>query len=320
MTDPKAACIEEARRLRRVGLSPIPIVRRIGHCPASYAEDRRAVGMPAAKFESIVREYGAHGIQCFTGADFGNAIVDVDGVHGRAKWESWARKLGCPQTPTTITPRGGLQFWFRVPPDCDRVPTVHLWKGEGDHQGVEILGDGQQGRCWPCYKEIEGRRVHYAWESGKSPFEIPRATIPSWALDLALALRESGGCEGTPLKDGVRAISGEMTRTIKFSARNGHTWRDVRDGIFDKAGLASSWGLRLSGRSPNSKGWVSCHSIFREDRHPSAGFCPLTGAYWEPGFGIINFFALAIQLGAYADFNAAVDDLERIAGLGRAAS
>jgi len=78
MSPAAAACIAEATRLRKLSLSPIPIVRRIGYCPISYGQFREC-GMPAEVFEEIVRTKHAHGIQCFTSAGWDNVTIDVDG-------------------------------------------------------------------------------------------------------------------------------------------------------------------------------------------------------------------------------------------------
>jgi hypothetical protein len=311
MNDPADTVLAEAARLRSLGMSPIPIVRWKGHCPEPYGAYREG-GMPPSVFEGIVRRKAAHGIQCFTSAAWG-IVADLDGYEGVRKWDSWARRLGCPPTWETITPSGGVQKWFDVPGDVAWVPKVHLWRGEG-HQGVEILGDGAQARCWPSYKILEGRKVPYVWDADRRPGRIPRATLPRWALDLALALRPPGSA--SPDLE-VAPIPPPRPRPV--GPRRLPEWSDVRDGIDppEKVRLARAWGLRFRSSAPNAGGWMRCHSVFREDREASAMFCPRTGGYWEDGLGVRNFFWLALQLGAYPDFPTALADLAPLAGYDR---
>jgi hypothetical protein len=82
------------------------------------------------------------------------------------------------------------------------------------------------------------------------------------------------------------------------------TGRYDRDAVLlaipDKVALVSTWGLRIAGRGPNSKGWWNCHSIDRPDANPSASFHGETGMYWEcHADRKLGLYDLAVELGIY---------------------
>jgi hypothetical protein len=311
---PADATIAEGAKLRSLGINTIPILNAIGHCPVPHSTYRDE-GMPSDVFEAIVREKHAHGIQVSCGVGWGLAVVDVDGDLGAA----W---LGChsvyhPMPPTVAgrTPRDGWQFWYAIPPDVDSLPSCDLWKGPGDHQGVELLADRKLARCYPSYKTIDGERRPYAWEPGRGPGECPLAYLPRWAIDMA---RRHARPSAPPVARGYQ-VTTPRAGLSGDNPRPGPSWREVRDAVSDKLSLAERWGLRIVGHTPNAAGWITCRSIFREDRHPSARIHSTTGAYWEAGLGgVMNFFGLAMELGAFPDFPSAVRALEASAGLRRA--
>lgn len=74
--------------------------------------------------------------------------------------------------------------------------------------------------------------------------------------------------------------------------------------------IVSGWGVKLTGKRTQA-GWLQCHAIDREDDNPSAGINVKTGAYNDFGGDgkAISVFDLAIKLGIYPDFNAAVNGL-----------
>jgi hypothetical protein len=317
-------CIREAARLRKAGLAPIPTVRWKGHCPITYCEHREAGGMPRSVFDSTVRDFKAHGIQCFTGAQYDNVVIDLDSPPAIERWASWCGRHGCPETPKSFSPRGGIHLWFRLPSGVHEVPSCFLWKGQDKHTAIEVLADKQQARCYPSYKLLDGRKVLYQWEPGRTPHDFPRAELPGWCLDLIFAVaprREEFA--GIVLPEGVEA---RRKRAEDAPGMHMQTWKrlpdwqEVRDAIPDKVELAKQWGVRIISGKPNSRGWAKCRSIFRDDKDPSARFHVGTGGYWEDQLGIINFFALAVAVGAYPDFKSAIEDLTKMAGLDRRAS
>jgi hypothetical protein len=237
---PADATIAEGAKLRSLGINTIPILNAIGHCPVPHSTYRDE-GMPSDVFEAIVREKHAHGIQVSCGVGWGLAVVDVDGDLGAA----W---LGChsvyhPMPPTVAgrTPRDGWQFWYAIPPDVDSLPSCDLWKGPGDHQGVELLADRKLARCYPSYKTIDGERRPYAWEPGRGPGECPLAYLPRWAIDMA---RRHARPSAPPVARGYQ-VTTPRAGLSGDNPRPGPSWREVRDAVSDKLSLAERWGLRI---------------------------------------------------------------------------
>ena len=74
--------------------------------------------------------------------------------------------------------------------------------------------------------------------------------------------------------------------------------------------LAKEWGIKLTG-TVTSKGWSECHAIDRDDSTPSAAINLRTGVYKDQGGSSesLSIFELAVKLGAFHDFSAAVNSL-----------
>jgi hypothetical protein len=72
-------------------------------------------------------------------------------------------------------------------------------------------------------------------------------------------------------------------------------------------------GIRIVDEIPDSKGWITCRALDREDRNPSAGFCvsskrPQIGIFRDFGNGEkLNFFELAVKMGDFADSKKALE-------------
>jgi hypothetical protein len=76
---------------------------------------------------------------------------------------------------------------------------------------------------------------------------------------------------------------------------------------------AEDLGVSFSASAPNSEGWLACHAVGRDDKHPSAainvGSGPLRGRYRDLGDSSgksRSFFALAVMAGAFATWKDAV--------------
>jgi hypothetical protein len=79
--------------------------------------------------------------------------------------------------------------------------------------------------------------------------------------------------------------------------------------------IAAEWGLELTEKRKGD--WRTCRAIDREDKTPSAGLNVKTGVYHDfKGPTDLGFFDLAVKLGAYPDWQAAVNDLGNRVGLG----
>jgi len=237
--------------------------------------------MPEDVFARFVRK-GCHGLQIPTGTRWRLAVVDVDGAYGLTTWEQLCVYNPCPTTVTGRTPRDGWQFYFAIPDGITSLPKVDLWKGAGDHQGIELLADRCLARCAPSYKEIEGCKVQYRWIPGRAPWEFQMATLPQWIIDRSLESVKQPSA-WMPTRSTCNKESRHSWQSIDSKRRSsGNSWRSVLDSVHDKVGVCSQWGLRVVGTSPNQSGWIKCRSIFREDRNPSAMFQVSRGIYWEP--------------------------------------
>ena len=81
---------------------------------------------------------------------------------------------------------------------------------------------------------------------------------------------------------------------------------------------ATALGLEIFG-CPNSKGWITCRAVGREDNTPSAGFNTLTGRYSDRGGESenVSFFDMAVKLGngRWKNWNEARDHFAYQVGL-----
>ena len=74
--------------------------------------------------------------------------------------------------------------------------------------------------------------------------------------------------------------------------------------------LAQEYGLDITSPSANEAGWWECRAFDRVDNRPSASISERTGAYHDFATSQnIDFFELAVRLGAYEDTYTAIDDL-----------
>jgi hypothetical protein len=244
-------------------------------------------------------------IQLATGVKWGLVVVDLDGEAGRSCWACWADVLGCPRTWAVRTPRGGLHLWFRPPAGVARVPSRELWKGPGEHQGVELIGCGKLAIAPPSYKRIDGVKRHYEFIPGRSPGDLDEpATLPRWVLQV-----------NAPRERKVEPMPPAGPR-ITYRGKRHHDRREVLDAMSPEAKtwFAVDCGLRLASTRPNPAGWMDAHAIDRPDRHPSARFHPAKGLYNEPGKGLtLSLFDLGAALGRYSTWmdacNAAGDSV-----------
>lgn len=295
-----------AHTLRNRGFNPIPSHPEAGHpiFPYSKARDQ---GLSEQSFRRLCLS-GSVNIQVATGTIWGLAPVDVDGPDGKAMLQTLTMFRPLPPTPTVITPRDGVQYWFRVPAGVERIPNVDLWKGDG-HNGIEILGDGKLAKCPPSFKVIDGRRVPYRWMPGRSLDDLAMAELPAWVLRMGLEIESHARTRlafapPPPLPDRPR---GPMP-----AVDGSYDLLDVQASLSerDRIDLAGRWGLRIVHDRPNASGWIPCHSIRREDRHPSGRFNVTNGCYCDKATGeTIRFFALSVHLGTYPDIATAINQI-----------
>lgn len=319
--DPRIARARTAaRRYRALGWNPLPS-RTDKKAPAlrSYAKERDE-GLPATAFDRLA----TCNIQLATGVRWGLCVVDLDGETPMAAWADMARFRPDPPTWRVVTREAdgrvrGIHLWYGVPPGVDALPSRNLFGiwDDAANQGrgawsrrslIEFKGDRGLVIAPPSTHTKTG--MPYAFAEGCGPGDLPRpATLPAWVLalpDLRPPVAKSAAI--------VPALS-RRPASVRFEGpgvRSGGRFDRARvvEAIGDKASLVASWGLRLAGSKISASGWVECHAIDREDRNPSASFCPDRGLYWQPDYAKpISLFDLGVALGAYATWQDAVSDL-----------
>lgn len=296
-----------AEHFRSLGFNPIP----------SRADEKRPLlrwsewadrQVPRSLFE----RFETANMQLLCGRRWGLVIIDLDGTEAV---EHWARNYPpLPRTWVTRSGGEGQHVWFTVPTEGGPIPSGRLWGewdpaggklGRGDWVGrrnIEFIGDRKLVVAPPSIHPTTGRR--YRFLAGHSPKSIHRpARAPSWVLNLPRLAAPRPERQPEPIPPRPRT-------TFVPAGGDRYDRAEVLAAIGDKVALASSWGLRLAGRSPNRDGWIPCHAIDRDDRRPSASF-HVGGWYWEASRGprSIGMFDLAVELGIYRDWRDAVADL-----------
>jgi hypothetical protein len=284
---------------RGLGLNPLPSTGR----------------RPALREFAALRDHGIDdlllskwwtpSVQICLGSRWGVCVLDVDGAAGRGVWRRLADMHAVPDTwavtrdPAGTDPDSGLHLWFAAPPDPLPFKTV-LWSGPpGSHREVALLGDANLIVAPPSIHHRTGGR--YRWLPGRSPRDLPLAPLPDWLAASARASR----WKPTPLPPRPHLLARSDAREpLRYSLA------DLDAALGDgKPLVAREWGLKLVDRLPNPAGFIPCHALGREDRHPSASFHAGHGYYSEPGGGCLPFFAVAEATGAYPSWRAAANDV-----------
>ena len=112
--------------------------------------------------------------------------VDADGDFGRALLETWSAG-DLPDTWTFTTRSGATAYLFEVPEGLALRKVEQA--GPGEHEGLELLGLGQQTAIPPS----EG----YSWTRGRDPWTFgPAAPAPPWMVERMGSPGKPGG--GSP--------------------------------------------------------------------------------------------------------------------------
>jgi hypothetical protein len=242
-------------------------------------------------------------LQCMTGVRWRLVVIDLDSPGAIEQW----KKMGHHgRTWISHSGGGGRHVWFSLPKGfSDPLPKKFLWKGEGDHNQIERLGDRSLVMCPPSCHPATGRQ--YKWlDLQNSPLGrgLGRpAEVPGWVLRLKPIDSEKPkpAYVPPPLKP---------NKTIVLDRE--HLDRNVvLDSVSDKVGLARSWGLRVVGR-PSERGWQPCHAFDRPDSTPSAAIHVQTGCYVDRG-GEGRTLAYPDLMAAMGQAHDWKDALERLA-------
>ncbi len=283
---------------RNCGFNPLPSrTDRKGPDLAEYAHYRDGVPAP----EEWFTEHRFRNIQLCLGVPWRLLVVDVDGRRALEQWCRW-HALGreWPETWTVRT-KGGRHYYYRIPEGVTSCPTRKIWIETKDHRivkhsEIQILADKALVIAPPS-RHVDKPHPVYAWCEGRQPAQLPLAEAPSWLLN----------CKEWKVFQRPRKVLSRRRRMSPMSHAQYESLEAIPPG--QKLALAQSWGLRLASEHANTRGWVSCHAIDREDRHPSASLHLESGVFWQSGRRAISFPALAVELGAASDIKEAFEML-----------
>lgn len=285
-----------ARFYRDAGFNPLPKLPTANRPWLKRVTKLRDDGIG----EGILENWWADGIQLATGGIWRLLVIDLDGTEAVEVWRDWTLHRRMPRTWEVLSGSGtGRHLYYLLPSEAE-VRKMVLWYG-GKHKAIEALGTGSLAVAPPSFHPATGLR--YGFAPGCSPHDLPRpADVPAWLL--YLCLQKPPEPEPAPLP---RRSAPRGTRR----KGKGHDWEDVKRSIHDPVSLAKSWGVRVASSAPNPADWLSCHSIYRPDKNPSASLSSRDGSYWEPFLGRKphSLFQLAVELGIYRSFSEAVNAL-----------
>lgn len=270
------------------GMNPLPS-REDRKAPAlrKYAQYLHGEPIPF----KFLEKWWSPNIQVCLGAAWRLCVVDVDGRKALDVVSSWERQGLWPRTWVVFS-GVGRHYWFRLPEDLTECRSRKLWLGKEKHEEIQLLGDGALIVAPPSRHVRYGGRYRFI----AGPVEFPQPALPpGWLLEM-------GDCREPPRVKRPQIYPPRGPRTLATVA-NHTVAQEMIDAIDPerKLDLVENWGLRLKRRVPNAAGWVPCKAVDREDKNPSASFCPRTGVYWEPGRPALGFTSLAVVLGAYPD-------------------
>lgn len=245
-----------------------------------------------------IRSFGTRNIAIRCGHINRLLVLDVDNPKAASVWFGSRRPL--PNTWMTMTGSGGRHLYYRVPETWNTpIYNVDLWKGEGTHEEVKLLGDRKHAICPPsCYGPKK-----YKWADGTSPLQCRLAYAPYWLLREMVDKREEDKYVAAPQP----VITDDYVLPLVRQSRVYDT--NLLDRIPNKLDLLVAWGLRLANQRPNSSGWLYCYRPMGKDRHPSASVRPETGQVWIAGVGTLNFFEVTVALGVFPDVATSIKTL-----------
>ncbi len=269
-----ALASEWAAIYRERGFNPLPSRTDAKRPCCRFAEWWKSLG-PNDLFEM----FPTTNIQVMTGRHWRLLVIDLDGPEAIERWKTMGP---CPRTWTVHSGGCGRHLWFRLPIAYQfPLPKAVLWKGSGDHQAIERLCDHSLVMAPPSIHPVTEHRYRFLVHHSPVNLTLP-ADCPGWILAAKPIVRE-----------------------VPFPRVHIPTFDRPRDPI----GLARSWGVRLAGPT-SASGWIPCHAIDREDRHPSAAIQRENGFYIDHGSGErLSLIDLSIRLGIYRDVREAIRGL-----------
>ncbi len=235
-------------------------------------------------------------LQVMCGIRWSLLVIDLDGDEAKRRWDQMGQT---PRTWISHSGGGGRHLWFRLPEGLTQpIGKAFLWRGEGKHNAIERLCDYSLVMAPPSIHPVTKQRYRFEdrWHSPLG-MGLP-ADCPRWILRIRPVVLEPVAATAlTPVLEAKRrVVSMESSRM---------DWHQVIDSVPDKIGLVRSWGIKFSVR-PGQREWVECHSIDREDIHPSAAINRRSGYYVDRGSGVrMNLLGLGVKLGIFQDWREA---------------
>ncbi len=289
-----------ARFYYEQNLNPLPSRGdRKGPALETYAHYRDGQRIPAV----WLQDWPSPNIQLCLGVPWRLMVVDVDGRRALEQWSRW-HLLGRQWPETwTVRSRVGRHFYYRIPDGITEVKSRAIWLETRDrkvvkHSEIRILGDKSLVIAPPS-RHVDKPHTVYAFIHGRQPADLDIAMAPAWLFNVP-EVKPPGP---------IRKVVPWKRSRLSPAWRNGGYESIEAIPAYIKLELARSWGLRVATEHANSKGWISCHCVDREDRHPSASLNLASGVFWQSGRKAMSFPALAVALGACLDMRAAFEML-----------
>jgi hypothetical protein len=244
---------------------------------------------------TLFDRYPTSNVMLVAGRRWQLLVIDLDGPEALEHWYTLGQ---CPRTWISWSGGNGRHVWFVIAPDYPHeLKLATLWKGKGEHNRIDRLCDHSLVIVPPSIHVKTGRQYVFLPRNNPEVLAAP-AYVPDWVLALKPIHQKP------ELKATVPHV-----HTPRLSRSNFLEANEIVERIPNKLVLAQSWGLRVVGRE--IRGWVECRCIDRDDVHPSASFNCEHGIYHDHSNGTsLGFVRLALALGAYKDFESAIEGLK----------
>ena len=310
------SALDAANYFRSIGLVPLPsCMKGERKQPMIDYKDLRSKPVPGSVYTDA--GWTTTNIQIMTGVETVGAtkiaVIDLDGHESIDAWSAICNRNGCSTRDgypwISSTGSGGYHWYYRLPEGTKSCTSRLIWGlydtlvGWLKHKEIRLLGDKSLVVAPPSAR-IDGKGS-YRWADGHGPARIP---LPGYAPAWLLAMPGWVAPE--------RQHYDQPKSNYKNESHDGGLRQKVLNAIppVDKVRLAQSWGLRFAESHPRiTDTWISCRSIYREDKIPSAGFNAQSGVYNEVFAGGakqgLSLFDLAARLGVYRTWREALDAL-----------
>jgi hypothetical protein len=245
---------------------------------------------------SAMNELNPQNIAALPGLVSRLIVIDLDGPDELIRNYFAARPV-LPVSWQVITSSGGRHMWYRMPEYIKRpISKCRLWKGDGKHEEILVLGDRSLATCPPS-RYAKGRQ--YKWTGSKHPLNSDLARCPEWLVDEIMALQERPKMVTVPLD----------SPTGLFFSTGSEFDRGFE--VHDKLAVLVRYGLRLATNRANPSGWIPCFRPGDDDRVPSASVRSDGSILWTSVHGGVGFWQALVLLGAFLSVDDAKKELRK---------